>query len=79
MNSDAIECLCSEISTKTSKNLILSLNYRSPNGDTTLFEKYMKSILSKNEATKKEVILIGDFNMNLLDFIKIKQFKVLLI
>ena len=53
MNSDATECLCLEISTKTSKNLILSLNYRPPNGDTTLFEKHMKSILSKNEATKK--------------------------
>ena len=72
MKSDAIECLCLEISTKTSKNLILSLNYRPPNRDTTLFEKHMKSILSKNEATKKEVILIGDFNMNLLDFDKNK-------
>ena len=30
MNSDAIECLCLEILTKTSKNLILSLNYRPP-------------------------------------------------
>ena len=33
----------------------------------------MKSILSKNEATKREVILIGDFNMNLLDFDKNKR------
>ena len=49
------------------------MNYRPPNGDTTLFEKHMKSILSKNEATKKEVILIGDFNMNLLDFDKNKR------
>ena len=31
MNSDAIECSCLEISTKTSKNLILSLNYWSAN------------------------------------------------
>ena len=46
MNSDAIECLCLEISTKTSKNLILSLNYPPPNGDSTVFEKHMKSILS---------------------------------
>ena len=44
MNSDAIECLFSEISTKTSKNLILSLSYRAPIGDTALFEKHMKSI-----------------------------------
>ena len=68
MNSDATECLCLEISTKTSKNLILSLNYRPPNGGTTLFEKHMKS-----KATKKEVILISDFNMNLLNFNKNKR------
>ena len=53
MNSDATECLCLEISTKKSKNIILSLNYRLPNGDTTLFEKHMENILSKNDATKK--------------------------
>ena len=33
----------------------------------------MKSILCKNDATKKEVILIGDFNINLLDFDKNKR------
>ena len=36
----------------------------------------MKSILSKNEATKKEVILIGDFNINLLDFDKNKKVQI---
>ena len=44
MNSDTIECFCSEISTKKSKNLILSLSYQPPNGDTTLFEKHEKHI-----------------------------------
>ena len=73
MNSDAIECLCLEISTKTSKNLILSLNYRPPNDDATLFEKHMKSILSKNEANEKEMILIEVFNTNLLYFDKNKR------
>ena len=33
----------------------------------------MKSTLSKNKAAKKEVILIGDFNINLLDFDKNKR------
>ena len=37
------------------------------------FEKHMKSILSKNKATEKEVILIGDFNIYLLDFDKNKR------
>ena len=52
---------------------MMSLNYRPPNGDTTLLEKHMKSILSKNEAAKKEVILTGDFNMNLFDLDKYKR------
>ena len=73
MNPDAVECLCLEISTKTTKKLILSLKYLSPNGDTTLFEKHMKSILFKNEANKKEVVLIGNFNMILLGFDKNKK------
>ena len=73
MNSDAIERLCLEISSKASKNMILSLNYRPPNGDKKLFEKHMKRILSKNEATKKELILIGNFNIYLLDFGKNKR------
>ena len=46
------------------------MNYQPPNGDTTLFEKHTKSILSKNNATKIEVILTGDFTINLLDFDK---------
>ena len=75
MNSDAIECLCLEISIKNSKNIVLGLNYQPLNGDTTLLEKRKKNILSKNDATKKEVILIGDFNMNLLDFDKSKSSK----
>ena len=39
INSDAIECLCIEILNKHSKNLILNLSYRPPQGDTTFFEK----------------------------------------
>ena len=62
MNSYAIEWLCLEISTK--------LNYGPPNGDTTPFEKHMKRVLSEIHATKKEVILICNFNINLLNFDK---------
>ena len=51
----------------------MSLNYRLPNEDATVSEKDMKSILSKNDVIKKEVILMGDFNINLLDFDKNKR------
>ena len=33
-------------------------------------EKHMKSLLYKNDTAKKEVVLIGKFNINLLDFDK---------
>ena len=72
MNSDAIECLCLNVANKKSKTIIPSLNYWPQNGDTILLEKHMKSILSKNDAAKKEVILTADFTINLLDFDKNK-------
>ena len=68
VNFGAIECLCIEITKKSSKNMILNLIYRPWNGDTTIFEKYLKDILSINDVTKKEVIIAGDFNINFLAF-----------
>ena len=68
ITSDAIECLCIEILNKHSKNLILNLSYRPPQGDTTLFEKYLQDLLLRYDVCKKEVLITGDFNINLLDF-----------
>ena len=68
ITSDAIECLCIEILNKYSKNLILNLSYRPPQGDTTLFEKYLQDLLLRYDVCKKEVLITGDFNINLLDF-----------
>ena len=67
INCDVIESLCLEINEK-SKNIILNLTYRPPNGDVKEFEKHLNKILSTNDILKKEVIMAGDFNMNLLDF-----------
>ena len=60
--SDEIWFLCLKISNKSSKNAILSLNYRPPNDDKTLYEKHMKSILSKNDVIKG-----GDTNQRFQD------------
>ena len=68
INSDAIECLCIEILNKHSKNLILNLSYRPPQGDTILFEKNLQDLLLKNDVCKKEILITGDFNINLLDY-----------
>ena len=68
INSDAIECLCIEILNKHSKNLILNLSYRPPQGDTILFEKNLQDLLLKNDVCKKEILVTGDFNIYLLDY-----------
>ena len=73
INCDAIESLCLEIANKKSKNIILNLTYRSPNGDRKEFEKHLNKILSTNDILKKELIMICNFNMNLLDFEQIKN------
>ena len=47
---------------------MLNLVYRPPNGDHKELENYFKSSLSKQEISHKDVVLAGDFNINLLDF-----------
>ena len=68
INFDAIESLCLEITNEKSKKIILDLKYRPRNGDVEEFEKHLNKILSTNDILKKEVVMTGDFNMNLLDF-----------
>ena len=51
---------------KNQKNIILNLTYRPPNGDVK--ELHLIEMLSTNDILKKEVIMAGDFNMNLLNF-----------
>ena len=67
-SSDAIECLCIEILNKHSKNLTLNLSYGPLQSDTSLFDKPLQDLLWRHDVCKKEVLLTGDFNINLLDF-----------
>ena len=41
---------------------------KTPNSDTKELAKKLNIILSRNKILKKEIIITGDFNMNLLDF-----------
>ena len=68
VNSSAIECLCVEIFNKHSKSIVLDLAYRPPNGDPNEIENHFKNIFSKRKITNKELVLVGDFNINVLDF-----------
>ena len=68
INCDAIELLSPEITNKISTKIILNLTYRPPNGDIKKFEKQLNKILSTIDILKKEVVMAGDFNMDMLDF-----------
>ena len=78
LNSDAAECLCIEILNRRSKNLILNLSYKPPQGDTILFEKNLQDLPLKNDICKKEILVKGDFNINLLDYENNKKVQSLL-
>ena len=68
VNSTAFKCFCVEDENKNSKNIVLNLVYRPPNGDHRELENYFKSSVSKQEISHKDIILARDFNINLLDF-----------
>ena len=46
----------------------MNLAYGPPNGDPNKLENHFKNILSKQEINNKELVFVGDFNINVLDF-----------
>ena len=78
INCHVTESLCLEITNRKSKNVILNLTYRPLNGNVKEFETHLNEILSVNEVLKKEIIMAGDFKMNLLDFGQNKKVQNLL-
>ena len=68
VNFSAIECLCGEVFNKNFKSIVLNLACRRPNGDPNKKENHFKNILSKRKITNKELVLVGYFNINILDF-----------
>ena len=75
VNSSAIECLCVEIFNKNSKSIVLNLAYWPPNGDPNKLQNHFKNILSKREITNKKLVLVGDFNINVLNFNESKMLQ----
>ena len=62
------EFLWIEISNQKKKNIICGCIYRHPNKDPTKFLKYIESTISKIDCYKYEIFLIGDFNIDLLQY-----------
>ena len=66
---DEYEALWVEINTgPKSRNIICCCAYRHPDTDASKFLEYMESIVSKFENKNKLICIMGDFNLNLLNY-----------
>ena len=63
INSETIESVSINISSKKAGNLIFNMIYTAPTWDLKVFEQFCKDICSKNKNIK-HMIFAGDFNMN---------------
>ena len=60
--------LWTEIKNPKSKSILCCCTYRHPNTDISKFTKYLSSCLSKIKSEDKLVFIMGDFNINLLNY-----------
>ena len=67
INNANIEALCVEIINKKSKNII-NTQYCQPAGNFNEFEAYLNTFLVKSKTTDKTCFLVGDLNLNLIDY-----------
>ena len=68
VNNADIEALCVEIINKKSKNILINTQYRQPAGNFNEFEAYLNTFLAKSKTTDKICFLVGDLNLNLMDY-----------
>lgn len=61
---DVLECITVEIILQNRKNIFVSCVYRAPNTNIDTFKGWMMEMVNAN--SKKDVIICGDFNVNLL-------------
>ena len=68
VNNADIEALCVEIINKKSKNILINTQYRQLAGNFNEFEAYLNTFLAKSKTTDKTCFLVGDLNLNLIDY-----------
>ncbi|XP_065664405.1 uncharacterized protein LOC136086066 [Hydra vulgaris] len=69
------ESLCIELVNKTSKNIIIHALYRPPSGSIKVFEDHIRNVIKNNYIKKKTVYMVGDLNLNILDYDSNKNIK----
>ena len=65
---DDYETIWIEINNHKSKNLLCCCLYRYPSSDITNFNNHISSILQKVQKENKSLIIMGDFNINLVNY-----------
>ena len=75
INDADCESLCIELSNGTTRNIIVNTFYRPPAGKIKPFKDHLKLTLTKLKNSNKQLYLVGDFNLNLLDYETNKKVK----
>ena len=65
---DEFESLFIEVLNQNTSNIIVGVIYRHPTGNITTFTNYLKTIFNITNKENKQIIIMGDFNIDLLKF-----------
>ena len=65
---DEYETIWAELETSREKNILICCAYRHPNTEIEHFIEYIQSTLSNPTVANKQVFILGDFNINLLNY-----------
>ena len=65
---DDFESIWVEVNTSATKNMLCGCIYRHPNTDVEKFTQYLDTVFSKAKIERKLVFLMGDLNINLLNY-----------
>ena len=81
LENDVLECLWLEVKPAKTKGFSLAITCRPPDTSKYFpkdFDNHFNAMLSKANETPKEIILLGDVNVNFLDSTNGKDFKSIL-
>ena len=67
------EILFLGVSCKNSSNILLSCCYKPPKGDNDILSMFLKQVFKKSTAEKKPHYLVGDRNINCLEYFENKK------
>ena len=67
-DSTSFETVWVEVENRNGKNYLFCCAYRHPSSDLDSFSEYLQEILSNPAVSNKQVFILGDFNVNLLNY-----------